>query len=77
MTKLERIKQKLQVHKGDLNKRYGISEIGVFGSYVHGRQMSSSDVDILVDFDRKIGLFAFVNLKIILPLCLTWTLIWL
>jgi predicted nucleotidyltransferase len=63
MTKLNKIKQKLQLHKNDLSARYGISEIGVFGSYVNGRQTSASDVDILVDFDRKIGLFAFVNLK--------------
>lgn len=63
MTKLSRIKQSLQLHKNDLSNRYGISEIGVFGSYVKGRQTSSSDVDILVDFNRKIGLFAFVNLK--------------
>jgi len=63
MTELERIKQRLQLHKSDLSNRYGISEIGVFGSYVRGKQTSFSDVDILVDFDRKIGLFAFVNLK--------------
>ncbi|MGA2089851.1 MAG: nucleotidyltransferase family protein [Endomicrobiales bacterium] len=63
MTKIERIKQQLHVNKNELNKRYGISEIGVFGSYIHGAQEHARDIDILVDFDRKIGLFAFVNLK--------------
>lgn len=63
MTKLASIKQKLQLNKGELSKIYGISEIGIFGSFIHGKQTRASDVDLLVDFDRKIGLFAFVHLK--------------
>ncbi|MFN4255027.1 MAG: nucleotidyltransferase family protein [Saprospiraceae bacterium] len=36
-------------NSGQIN-RYGISKIGLFGSFVRGEQKPDSDVDILVDF---------------------------
>ncbi|HRY33111.1 MAG TPA: nucleotidyltransferase family protein [Bacteroidales bacterium] len=32
-------------------QRYGIKDIGLFGSYVRDEQIKSSDIDILIDFD--------------------------
>ncbi len=32
-------------------KSFGVTEIGLFGSYVRGEQTESSDIDILVDYD--------------------------
>jgi predicted nucleotidyltransferase len=29
----------------------GISQIGLFGSYVHEKQSGKSDIDILIDFE--------------------------
>lgn len=62
---LERIKNILKEHKEELREKYGVKEIGIFGSYVRGDQKKPSDVDILVDFEEnaKIGLLKFINLE--------------
>ena len=48
MTDLAKIKQILQAQKPYLYQEYGVTEIGVFGSYVHGEQKTDSDLDILI-----------------------------
>lgn len=62
---LERIISILKEHKTELKERYGVKEIGIFGSYVRGEYKEKSDLDILVEFeeDAKIGLLKFVNLE--------------
>lgn len=35
---------------------YGVKRIGLFGSYAKGVQREDSDIDILVEFERPIGL---------------------
>lgn len=59
------IRQILQQHKSELKDRYGVKEIGVFGSYVRGKQNGRSDLDILVAFeaDAKMDLIRFVELE--------------
>lgn len=44
-----------------LEKKYGLSVIAVFGSYSRGEQNEESDIDILVDFDKPIGI-EFIDL---------------
>ncbi len=39
-----------------LNEEYGVKRIGIFGSFAHGNATDSSDVDIVVEFERPIGL---------------------
>lgn len=39
-----------------LATEYGLKKIGVFGSYAKNTQVKSSDVDILVEFEKPIGL---------------------
>jgi len=63
MTRLENLKRILQSHKDELHSKYGVTEIGIFGSFVKSEQGDYNDVDILVDFDRTIDLITFVNLK--------------
>ena len=63
MKELEEIKQKLKEHKPELKEKYNVEEIGIFGSYVHGDQTSSSDVDILVEFSQPLGLIKFIKLE--------------
>ncbi len=46
-----------------LRQRYPIAAIGVFGSWARGEQRDDSDLDVLVDFDRPIGLFDFIGLR--------------
>lgn len=63
MKQIEEISKTLKTHKESLKNEYEVTEIGLFGSYVKGMQKESSDIDILVEFQRAIGLIAFVRLK--------------
>lgn len=49
--------------KRELELRYGVRKLGLFGSYVRERQGKTSDVDILVAFARDIDLFEFIDLR--------------
>jgi predicted nucleotidyltransferase len=59
----EEIRKLLEAHKEELHQGYHVKEIGIFGSYLRGEQKTTSDVDILVEFGRPIGLIEFVRLK--------------
>lgn len=50
MTTKENILSILKKHKPELSK-FGVSNIGLFGSYLHGKQTSKSDIDLLIDFE--------------------------
>jgi len=65
MNKLEDIKKILKQSKEELRKKYGVVEIGIFGSYVRSKQYKNSDLDILVEFepDPKIDLINFIELE--------------
>ena len=52
----DQILQILKEKKTELRKKYPISEIGLFGSYARGEHNEKSDIDILVDFDGRIGI---------------------
>jgi len=39
-----------------LVSEYGVKKIGLFGSYAKGVPGAASDVDLVVEFDRPIGL---------------------
>ena len=56
MTSLNNILATLKQNKTYLHEKYGVSEIGVFGSYTRNDFTEKSDVDILIDFDRRIGI---------------------
>lgn len=53
----------LREHMKELKERYGVKELGIFGSCVRGEAGAESDVDILVDFERPIGFFKFLELE--------------
>jgi uncharacterized protein len=55
--------KKLQKMLPNLKKEYPFKYIGVFGSYVRGEQNSSSDMDILVEFNGSITLFGYAKLE--------------
>lgn len=57
------IKNKLTQLKPELHLKFGVSEIGVFGSWVRGEENESSDLDVLVDFDRDVSLFDILELE--------------
>jgi len=56
MKNLDEIKKSLAIHKDRLFKKYGLKLLGIFGSYARNEQTIDSDVDILVEFDRAIGI---------------------
>ena len=49
MKSKEQIKKIIR-QKGIQIRGYGVSKIGVFGSYSRGEQKEESDIDILIDF---------------------------
>jgi predicted nucleotidyltransferase len=44
-------------------KRYKIKKAGIFGSYVKGKQKKNSDVDIMIEPSKDMGL-EFVGIKL-------------
>jgi predicted nucleotidyltransferase len=46
----------LRGHKQELNARFHVRRIGVFGSAAKGTLRPGSDVDVFVEFERPIGL---------------------
>lgn len=60
---LDKVKTILKEEKNTLSGKYGVSEIGVFGSFISGDSTDKSDIDILVDFKKPIGLLKFVQLE--------------
>ena len=61
MGNLNSIKETLVNHKQRLTEKYGLSLLAVFGSYARNQQTEESDVDILVEFKKPIGL-EFIDL---------------
>ena len=41
----------LEQHKDEI-RSYGVKKIGLFGSYLKGRQKKGSDIDFLVEFEN-------------------------
>jgi predicted nucleotidyltransferase len=52
----------LQKHQKDLQE-FGVKSLAIFGSVVRDEAWADSDVDILVEFSRPVGLLAFLKLK--------------
>lgn len=63
MRNIEELKKVLLAHKDDLHRQYGVTEIGIFGSYIKNEQNETSDLDILVEFGKGVDLLTFANLK--------------
>jgi predicted nucleotidyltransferase len=62
---LTQIKKILQTQKPYLYEKYGVTELGVFGSYVRGEQRPDSDLDILIELTDppRISLMGLVELE--------------
>lgn len=52
----------LKTHQKDLTK-LGANTMAIFGSVANNQSKKKSDIDILIEFDAKKGLFGFVHLK--------------
>ena len=65
MKTVAEIKQILQSQKSYLAAKYGVAEIGIFGSYVRDEQRPDSDLDVLIELERppRISLMGLVELE--------------
>jgi predicted nucleotidyltransferase len=55
------VKKILELLKPELSHRYAVNSIGLFGSIVRDDYTSKSDIDIIVTFDRPVGI-EFIDL---------------
>ena len=63
MKKIDQIITKLKENKPILQEEYFVKNLEVFGSYTHGSQKKSSDLDVLVEFSKTIDLFKYIELE--------------
>ena len=61
----QEILQTLKDHNSEL-KNFDVHSLAVFGSVARGTARKSSDIDILVEFSRPVGLFEFARLQLYL-----------
>ena len=53
----------LHEKRGELSEKYGVKSLALFGSVARDEARPDSDVDLLVEFDRPVGLFDFIGLQ--------------
>lgn len=63
MTNKTQVIEKISSQKPFLEDKFFVKEIGVFGSIARNEQNPQSDIDILVDFKKPIGIFDFIRLE--------------
>jgi len=61
MTSMQEIRVILKECLPEIREKYGVTTIGVFGSYARGEANPASDIDIIVEFAHPIG-WEFVDL---------------
>ena len=61
---MKEVFEKLRQHLPDLEQRYHVKSLGVFGSWIRGEQRKGSDLDLLVEFgENGPTLLGFVHLE--------------
>lgn len=58
----ELVLQILRQNRAEINS-YGVKSLALFGSVARGEARPDSDVDLLVEFDRPVGLFGLIALQ--------------
>lgn len=56
MKDLSEIKRLLQLNKNKLAAKYSLKNLALFGSFTRDEATEQSDLDILVEFEKPIGL---------------------
>jgi predicted nucleotidyltransferase len=51
----------LTEHRDELKREFGVKSLALFGSVARDEATNMSDVDLLVEFDRPIGLFHLIG----------------
>ena len=63
VSSLRDIADTIKRHEDTLQQNYKVHRLGVFGSLARGDNTDVSDIDMLVELSRPIGLFKFVELE--------------
>ena len=66
MKDIDKIILKLKELKSEIEDRYNVTEIGVFGSFVRDEQTPESDIDILIDYKDGTSIFTLGGLQYML-----------
>lgn len=66
MKTINDIRTIVQQHRDVLADKYGVSVVGLFGSYARQEQRPDSDIDLLTDILRPISLFELVGAELYL-----------
>ena len=53
----------LRAQQAVLHARFGVTRLDLFGSVARDEAGQDSDVDLLVEFDRPVGMFRFMELQ--------------
>lgn len=53
----------LKAQQAALHRRFGVARLTLFGSVARDEAIPGSDVDLLVEFDKPVGLFSFLELQ--------------
>jgi predicted nucleotidyltransferase len=53
----------LNEHEEELREKYGVESLSLFGSVARDEAHPNSDVDLLVEFNRPVGLFGLIALQ--------------
>jgi hypothetical protein len=46
-----------------IKSKFNVFSCGLFGSYSHGDPTPESDIDVLVQFEKPVGFFKFIELE--------------
>ncbi len=63
MLTIEEIEKIITTNRDELDKKFGLVKIGIFGSYVRNEQNEDSDIDILVEVNNPMGFVQFIRLE--------------
>ena len=63
MRDIKELKKVIREHRQDLEQRFKVKTIAVFGSYVRNEPKKESDIDILVEFNSPVSLLHIVSLE--------------
>ena len=66
MLTVNEVKEVVRRHNSILAERYGVSVVGIFGSYVRGEEKAGSDVDLLAEILKPISLLELVGAELYL-----------
>jgi predicted nucleotidyltransferase len=66
MATLDEVREIIRQHNGILSERFGVSVVGIFGSYVRGDERAGSDIDLLAEILKPISLLELVGAELYL-----------